>query len=400
MKILYVIPSYEPAWAFGGTVTATSQLCRGLVGREIDVTVYTTDADGKGGYLDVPLNTPVDLGGVKVWYFHCDFLPKKAFHSKALSKKLEETIEGFDLIHISAVWQWIQVSVSRICRKFAVPYVISPHGSFKTWEWNQNVIKKRPFWHLFGKRATKKATAIHFTAESEREESVSNLPLLSKIPSFVAPNGIEIPNKNKCQRKEGFLNIPLDKFVILFLGRVHRKKGIDFALKALGSIKNKNYCFLIVGPEEDKEHCNYLRQLSRRLGIEKQIIWYGSIKKDEAQNFYCNSDLMVLTSHSENFGMTVVEAMSCGLPVFISKNVSIWREVVADNAGLAVELNENAIAKEFKKVFTNPSLLKEMSKNSAESAKKRYNINKVTSLMARAYEDILTGERSPELKWK
>ena len=107
MKVLQVVPSYEPAWAFGGTVTATSNLCRALAKKGIDVTVYTTNADGKGGYLDVPLNESVDLSGVKVWYFHCDLFPKKAFYSRGLVKKLDETIENFDLVDMSAMWQFI-----------------------------------------------------------------------------------------------------------------------------------------------------------------------------------------------------------------------------------------------------------------------------------------------------
>ena len=109
MKILHVIPSYEPAWAFGGTVTATSQLCRALAGAGVDITVYTTDADGRGGHLAVPIAQPVDVGGVRVYYFHCNIGPGSAFHSSGLSKTLRATVKDFDLVHVSAIWQWLQV---------------------------------------------------------------------------------------------------------------------------------------------------------------------------------------------------------------------------------------------------------------------------------------------------
>ena len=121
MKILHVIPSYEPAWAFGGTVTATSELCRMLVRKGVDVTVYTTDADGRGGRLDVPLNTPVYLAGVKVWYLRGDFGKKKVFYSKGISNKLKKTINDFDLVHVAAVWQHIHQPVYNVCKNENIP---------------------------------------------------------------------------------------------------------------------------------------------------------------------------------------------------------------------------------------------------------------------------------------
>ena len=133
MKILGIYPSFGYYPGFAGTTIAPTQLSVGLAKIGVDVTVYTTDADGKGGYLNVPLNTPVDLGGVKVWYFHCDLLPKKAFYSRDLTKKLEETVKDFDLVHVSAAWQWIQVVASRICQNFKIPYIVSTHGSLMDW---------------------------------------------------------------------------------------------------------------------------------------------------------------------------------------------------------------------------------------------------------------------------
>jgi len=400
MKVLHVIPSYEPAWAFGGTVTATSYLCRALAQKGIDVTVYTTDADGKGGYLDVPLNEPVDLGGVKVWYFHCDFGVKKAFYSRGLSKKLKESLEDFDLIHTSAVWQFIQLAVSKVCKYYRVPYIVSAHGSFKEWPWQQNKIRKRIYWYLFGKRTMNDVAAVHFATELERKASISTVPLLSNIPSYVVPNGIPFNEKGRVQNKRQFLNIYPKEFIILFLGRIHKAKGIDFVLKALSLIENENFRFLIVGPEEDKAYSNYLKKLSNKLEIKEKIIWYGPVHKAETGSFYSSSSLMVLTSNSENFGMVIIEAMSYGLPVLISKNTGIWQDVVANNAGVAVDLNENSIAKEIEKLVVKPSLLSEMSKNASFLAKNKYNIDNIASLMIKAYEDVLTNRRSKGLKWQ
>ncbi len=397
MKVLHVIPSYEPAWAFGGTVTATSNLCRVLAKKGVDVTVYTTDADGKGGHLDVPLNEPVNLGGVKVWYFHCDLLPKDAFYSRGLAKKLKETVKDFDIVHVSAIWQWIQVNVYKACKNLNKPYIVTAHGSFNPWPWKQKIFKKRIYWHLFGKRTIESSNAIHFTSDEERIKSFDNIKLLKRKESFVIPNGVDINIKRKNTDIRGDLKIDKKAFLLLFIGRINKIKGIELVIQALKTVKGNNFIFLIVGPKEDKKYYDFLVSISTPL--RDRIIFHHEIPKNKTSDFYFSSDLFVLPSYSENFGYTVVEAMACGTPVLISRNVCIWREVEEDKAGFIVNQNPIEIAEVIKECIENPKLLKELSINARKSAEKRYDINKVADLMIKAYEDVLTGRRSPELKW-
>ena len=398
MKILHVIPSYEPAWAFGGTVTATSQLCRALARHGIDVTVYTTDADGKGGHLDVPIEKPVNLGGVNVWYFHCDFGVKKAFYSRGLGNKLSESVRDFDLVHVSAIWQWIQVDVYKACKFFNKPYIVSSHGSFSPWPWNRNLTMKRIYWFLFGKKTIKNAKAIHFTAEEERLKSFSTVLFLTEIHSFIAPNGIDINKIKNSKDIRKSIDISEKKFVLLFVGRVHRKKGIDFVMEALKRLNNENFVILIVGNKEDVVYANKLVKISNN--IKNNVIWHKQVKEEEVWDFYISSNLFILPSYDENFGMVVVEAMACGLPVLISKNVGIWREIKSDGAGFVVNQDVDEIAGVLKKISKDKKLLDQMSRSAKKSAEKRFAIDKVASLMVKAYEDVLTGRRSPELQWK
>lgn len=395
MKVLHVIPSYEPAWAFGGTVTATSNLCRALAKQGVDVTVYTTDANGKGGHLDVPLNQPVDLGGVKVWYFHCDFGVRKAFYSRGLAKKLKEAVTDFDLVHVSAIWQWIGADVYKYCKMYSKPYVVSTHGSLSPWPWSQSFVKKRIYWHIFGMKTIKETSAIHFTTNDERDKSLSTVPILSKKQSFIVPNGIVIKRGKNIRNN---LNIKDEQFLLLFTGRIHRKKGIHFIIEAMKRVDNNKLLFLIVGHKEDIEYANYLTRISEELN--GKVIWKESVPANMIWDYYSSSNLFVLPSYDENFGMVVVEAMSCGLPVLISKNVCIWREVQADNAGFVVNQDVNEMAQILKKCVENPLLLREISQNARQSAESRYDINKVASLMIKAYADVLTGRRSPELQWR
>ncbi len=395
MKVLHVIPSYEPAWSFGGTVTATSNLCRALARQGVDVTVYTTDTDGKGSHLNVPLNEPVDLGGVKVWYFRCDLGVKKAFYSKGLATKLKTTIKGFDLIHASAIWQWMQIDVYKACKNFLKPYIISPHGSFSPWPWSQNSLRKKFYWQFFGKKTITNSFAIHFTTEDERNKSFSNVAILSKIPSFIVPNGLDIDIIKKRKNIREMFHIPSNKFILLYIGRIHKIKGIHFVLEALKKLNDERFVFMVVGNKEDIIYMNYLTELSKDL-IKDTIIWCDQVNPEEVWDYYYTANLFVLPSYHENFGMVVVEAMACGLPVLISKNVAIWQEVQADSAGFVVNQDAVEIANILKKLSEDPNVLNHMSENARKSVENRYDINKVASLMIKTYEDVLTGRRSPE----
>jgi len=397
LKILHVIPPYEPAWAFGGPVVSTSSLCRELAKTGSDISVFTTDVDGNGGFLDVPLNTPVDLGGVTTWYFHCNF-GKKGFLSLDLARKLSATINEYDLVHVSATWQWIQINVYETCSKHGIPYIVSPRGSYSPWSWSQKSIKKNLFWHLFSKKTIEQATALHFTAEGEREKALPQIKLPHAVSSFVVPNGFAI---DKIRYEDGLrekLNIPHDRILLLSIGRIHRKKGIHFIIEAMKRLKDQRVILLILGNKEDSLYVDSLESQSRTM--ENQVIWHEQVGSDEVWDYYHAADVFVLPSYDENFGMAVAESMACGTPVLISRNVDIWQDIEADNAGFIVNQDPEEIAPLLKKIADNPGLLKEMGRNAKKAAEKRYNISNVATLMLKAYEDILTGKQSAECLWK
>jgi Glycosyltransferase len=398
MKTLFVFPAYEPAWAFGGTVSSNVNLCKAMAKHGVAVVVYTTNADGKGGHLNVPLNEPIILDGVEVWYFNCDLFVQKGFYSRGLNQKLKKTVSSFDMIHVAAIWQFFQFDVYRSCKYFSKPYVVSTHGSLSRWPLNQNKIRKRLYWHLFGKTAIKHASGIRFTAEDERVTACSTLKALNETPGFIIPNGIEINNIKRHVDLRKSLNISDNKFVLLYTGRIHKKKGIHLVFEALKKLNDSRFLFLIAGPKEDMHYTNYLIKLSNE--IRDSIIWHDPVSRDKIWDFYYSSNLLVLPSYDENFGMIVVEAMACEVPVMITRNVAIWREIQADEAGVIVNQDADEIAEAIKKLADDTELLNRMKQNARKSAEDRYDINKVASFMIKAYEDILTGRRSPELQWK
>ena len=396
MKVLHVIPTYETAWAFGGgTIKAVSQLCRGLAKQGLDVTVYTTDADGKGGYFDVPLGEPVDIGGVKVWYFHCSFGAKGAFYSKSLARHLEDTVKDFDIVHVAAFWQLIQVSVSRACRKFNVPYIVSTHGCLMEWGLGRKKWKRVPFWYLCTRATLLNANAIHYVSNGERIESLKRFK--NNLPSYTIPNCLEsddyIVQPERISDYRESLDIPEDTFIISFLSLIRPRKGLELLIKALSKLKDEKLLLIIGGTVESQEYLKGLKEMCREYGIEQKVKWLGLVEPENLSSFYGVSDLFVFPSYEEAFGMVVVEAMACGTPVLISKGVPIWDEVVADGAGWLIDFSPQDIADKIRQLVSDSSLLQSLAEKASQSVRDRYDSDAVASLMKDCYENVLCNQQ-------
>lgn len=184
LKLLFVLPAYEPAWSFGGVVRCMSNLCRGLAALGHKVAVYTINTDGHGNKLDVPGGQPVEQGGVLTYFFPSTFGPRSVFDSRALVYQLQQTVRDFDLVYVSAIWQWLGVSVSLICAQKQVPLVIGIHGSLDKALWEKGRTKKTLFWHFFLKKTLARASALHLTTQHERRET---LELLGNLRVLLFP---------------------------------------------------------------------------------------------------------------------------------------------------------------------------------------------------------------------
>jgi glycosyltransferase involved in cell wall biosynthesis len=402
LKILYVVPAYEPARGFAGTVAGFINLCRGLAKNGVDITVYTTDANGAGGHLDVPLNTLVNLSGVKVFYFRCNFGVSKAFYSYTLTERLKETVTRFDLVDVSAIWQWIQVDTSKICKRFGIPYVVSTHGSVMDWGLKEKAWKRLPYWYLFAKKTLKHAVALHFVTEEERHNSEKNIKYTKS--SFMVHNCIDCkkfvlqPDKIKAFKKS--LDIPQDTFVISNLSLIRKRKGLHLIVEALSYLKNRNISLLIGGGIGEIAYYNQIKNIIKKHNLDARIKWLGFLEQEDLATFYGASNLFVFPSFEEALGLVAVEAMACGTPLLVSKGVPLWREIVEKKAGLAIPFNPKAIANIIEKFLSKEVDIEDYSRNAKALAENKFDVERVATLMIKAYEDILTGTRSPEISWK
>jgi glycosyltransferase involved in cell wall biosynthesis len=399
MKILHVTLAYEPAWHLGGVVRAVSQLCRGLARLGHQVTVYTTNS-GLDHRMEVSIQQPVELAGVKVHYFNTKHSLKYGY-APSLAKACRANLKEFDIIHLASPWSYPGIAAGRAARRQGVPYIMSPHGSlsiqnqgFKTW-------KKLLYLNLVEGANLRRAAAIHYTTEIERQE---NTFIGIKVPSFLVPNGVDIsefdglPDKQEARQA---LGLPASPLIVLYFGRLEPKKALDILIRAFAQSQPATQfkaVLCLAGPDFGEQ--TMLQELARSLGISERVIFTDYIPPEKRKTILATADLSALVAYTgENFGISALEGMLAGVPALLSTNVGFHQEAVAAGAALAVPVQVKPMAQSLSQLLSDPAKLEAMGQAAYTFSRSRYDYKVVAAEMVQAYEDIITGRHSPQLRW-
>lgn len=358
MRVLHFLPAYKPAWQYGGPVRSTSKLCESLAMQGHHVSVATTNANGRA-LLQVPADRIVDVHGVSVRYFkRTPWLPY--LDSISLRKTIRSLVEDADIVHMSAIWQPLSLAVSEASRQSQKPYICSLRGSINPWSWKNLQLKHKIFWHLFESAQLSRATALHATCTMERDEAIE-IGVGKDQKWIVVANPVDSSEFCRDERlahqfRELF-HIPPEKKIILYFGRLHVKKGIDLFMQAASEVlrSSPDWIFVIIGPSE-RGYAGVLTRLAQELGLMSQVRFIDLVEGDTRIGALSAADLFVLTSHSENFGMSVVEAMASSVPVLISNRVGIAREIASDGAGYVIPVDVDSIRMALKQLLPDDSL--------------------------------------------
>ena len=216
-----------------------------------------------------------------------------------------------------------------------------------------NNFKKKIAWKFFQRNIFQNSNAIHVT----NKKDISKLRSLEiTTPIALIPNGIDLnqfkftESKDKLKKK---LGLSKDKKYILFLSRIHKGKGLMYLVNAWSKLANYflDWDLLIVGPVDDTKYYNKILLCINKLNLTKRVYFTGMLTKNIKINYYRASDLFVLPSYSENFGMAIAEAMATKLPVITTKNTP-WQEIDRYDAGWFVNLNQKQIDDSLKEALT------------------------------------------------
>ena len=222
MKILHVVPTYYPATRYGGPIRSVHGLASALAAQGHDIHVYTTNADGKG-VLPVPLDRPVLLDGVNVWYFATS-VGRRLYWAPKMRQALALNIRSFDIVHLHSVFLWPTSAAARAARKTRVPYVLSPRGMLvEDLIRRKSSLAKRAWITLFERRNVAEAAAIHLTSEIEASELMAVGIPYKRLT--VVPNGIDLPSERLSRQTQGEVFRRCASSLCIIFGPVELEKG-------------------------------------------------------------------------------------------------------------------------------------------------------------------------------
>jgi glycosyltransferase involved in cell wall biosynthesis len=384
MRILHVVPSYYPAVRYGGPIFAVHSLCRALAARGHDLHVFTTNVDGPGTTA-TPVGTPVDLDGVQVRYFPCPLF-RRLYWSPAMGRVLHHEVGGFQLVHLHSVFLWPTWAAARAARNGGVPYVISPRGMLvKDLIARRSRLAKSAWIHLIERINVERAAAIHLTSELESTELASfgwRLPRLAVIP-----NAVDEPLSSIGKIAPDIEAIIREQPLVLFLGRLSWKKGLDRLLQAFAHTPSGTLA--IVGTD-DENFAPQLVKLAADLQITERVrILPRTVIGSEKERLFAAARVFVLTSYSENFGNTVLEAMRRGVPVVVTPEVGAAEIVRTSGAGLVVAGDVEPLSSTIRLLTADVALAKAMGEAGRRHAAEHFTWDHVAAEMENLYSSLV-----------
>lgn len=365
MKVCIFIPNIDKKT--GGPSRSVPLLAKGLSEVGVDVTLLTHPSDEMNLHI---------LEGSSV---HVSFLP---MHYKR--SELEEFIveNNFDILQGESMWIPLSHSIIRIARRHSIPYLMVPRGSLEPWSLRQKWFKKKIAWWLYQYKDIRHASCILATAPMEAE----HLRLLGfRNPIAVLPNGIDV-SEYPCRTITAY---PPNKQV-LFLSRIHPKKGIELLLEAWETLHDdcRNWKLVIAGNGE----AAYIEQLKRKIsdiGLNDSVTIIPPIFGESKCALYAQSSLFILPTYSENFGMVVAEAMSCGVPVITTRNAP-WKVLEETKSGWWVDMNIQEIVASLKEAMSLPDdILFTMGQTGSKIVNERFEYRNIAKKTALLYEWIV-----------
>jgi glycosyltransferase involved in cell wall biosynthesis len=333
MRALHVIPAVAPR--YGGPSRAVTDMCRALTEAGVDGLVVTTDADGPAGRLSVTLGETVAYDGVPTIFFRREW-SEALKYSRSLARWLDGHVVEFDVVHVHGVFSHACLAAGRACRRAGVPYLVRPLGSLDPWSLRQKRLRKRVLWTLGADRMLRQASAIHYTTAEERRLAERGLGLGRGV---VVPLGVgdELLHGDVetglFRRRHPELG---DDPYILFLSRLHPKKGLEALVEAfgrIGSAEGLRRWRLVIAGDGEPRYVSGLRRLVARHGQSARTLFVGWVEGVDRLAAYRDAALFVLPSQQENFALSVAEAMALGVPVVVSDRVNLADDIRDAGAG-------------------------------------------------------------------
>ena len=381
MRILQVIPVFSAP--FGGPVTVVRSISKELA-KKHDVTVYTTSASDRRCDFEDPF-FEAKSEGYNVIYFPRIFKFSGFNVSPIMTRALKETLSEYDIVHLHSWRHFQDIIVHHYAKKYDIPYVLQAHGSLPRIVAKQGL--KWVYDMFFGYRLLKDASKLIALTQTEAQQYKGMGVPEEKIA--IVPNGIDLskygdlPPKGSFKKKFG---IDDNEKIVLYLGRIHKIKGIDILAKAFADIVEKldDVKLVVVGPDDG--YLGELEALAAALEIENNMLILGALYGGDKLNAYVDADVYILPSRYETFPMSVLEAVACGTPIILTENCGI-AEYFRDRAGLVVRPEQNRISEALLEMLLDQETQNRFRKK-CRTAIERFDISKTVSKLEEVYKEF------------
>jgi glycosyltransferase involved in cell wall biosynthesis len=371
MKILHLISSLDPDG--GGPIEGVRQISSRVRARGHEVEILSMDSPDCGFIKDFPLRVHA-LGPSILKYGY----------NRRVIPWLRENAKNYDVVVVNGIWQFHSFAAWRALAGEATPYFVFTHGMLDPWfkrAYPLKHLKKWLYWPWGEYRVLRDARAVLFTCEEERLLARESF-WLYRCNEVVTAYGTAKPPADRSESSNVFLKRHLElsgKRLVLFLGRIHEKKGCDILIEAFAAAArlDSRLHLIMAGPDQTGLAAK-LQQLANELNLADRISWVGMLSGDMKWGAFHASEVFALPSHQENFGIAVAEALACGKPVMISNKVNIWREIEADGAGwIAEDTLDGTIANFERWLAQSPEELEQKSKAAMKCFSERFHIDRV-----------------------
>lgn len=358
MKVVHFIGSIDKTG--GGTTEYIRLLCNALKS-STELVVAT----GKSEF-------PITIEKVRIQFFDTNFL---RWFSLLNEFRVFLKKENPAIVHINGIWSPENWAFQKVAQELKIKVVLSPHGMLEPWILSQNLWKKKIGLILYQNKAICNAQHLHATAQMEKE-SIRKLGYTNNIT--IIPNGIDLTEIKV--RKENYGNKKM-----IFLSRIHPKKGIELFLKAWCAANTQDWSLEIAGNGD----ADYIESLIQSAKSINNVHFVGAKYGEEKWNFLRSADVLVLPTQSENFGIVVAEALAVGVPVLTTTGTP-WEDLKTYNCGWWINLSFLNLKKCLEEVIKTPTIqLENMGKNGQNLIIAKYDINLVAKNINDLYKKII-----------
>lgn len=380
MKVLHVVPTYYPAFKYGGPIHSTHLVNKKLVEKQVDVTVYTT-MDGQPESTKEEIET--DLDGVKVYYFK-SFKNTGYGISWSFIINLIKNIKNYDVVLLTSVFTFTSFVAPLICLIYRKPFVISSRGTLDPLniDTKSSFIKKLSL-SLYERYYLNKAASIIVLMEDEQKWLIELNVKNSNV--VVIPNGMDcIQDRFITKKAQNTNNIKL-----LYLGRLNYKKNIDIIIQVYSELKKEfnNLELTIAGPDDGME--KELKRITKELNLENDVYFSGLVTGKEKIELLSNADIFILPSISEGISMAQLEAMCAQCAVVVGNRGGIHEELSKYNAGIVIEPKMETLSTAVRSLIVDEKLRSEIVENGFNLVKNSYTWKHVIEQYILLYQTII-----------